>query len=175
MLVRTVDSSIAEVLVAAEQWRELAMPTTADNSIAVVPEPVEHRPGLVARTPGLEPHIHTDTGGNSREEDSNTGGSSREEDKPGQLPLRCQWEDRCRFSPVPGPKTKTMRRWPGQHRRSKQFSSSWQILLKWRSSHSPRSAKELDRTAVWKAGECQSLQFSLSASPADRHNAHRSS
>ena len=112
------------VTVVLEQQRELVTPMTVDSSIAEVLVPVERKRGLVARTLGLEPHTHTDTDGNSRAADSNTdtGGSSRAEDKPGQLPLRCQWEGRCRSSPVPGPTTMTMPRWPGQHRRSKQFS-----------------------------------------------------
>jgi len=101
---------------------------TADSSIAVEPESVEGKRGRVARTPGLESHTHTDTEHSNTVADSSTDtvGSSREEDKPGQLQCQCQWEDRCRFGLLllPGPKTLTMRRWSGQHRRSKHFSPS---------------------------------------------------
>ena len=141
----TADSSIAEVLAAVEQRRELATPTTADSNTAVVPVPVEHRRGLVARTPGLEPHTHTDTG--NTQVDNNTGGSSREEDKLGTLHsdangktdaiLTCAWAE-----------TEQCDESPGQHRRSKQFSSSWQLLLKWRSSHSLCSVDGFGSTAV---------------------------
>ena len=65
---------------------------TEDSSIAEVPVPVERKRGLVARTPGPEPHIHTGTGHSNTAADNNTdmGGNSREEDMPGQLQPRCQ-------------------------------------------------------------------------------------
>ena len=62
-----------------------------DSSIAAVPEAVEDRRGLVACTPGLEPHTRTDTEHSNTVADSNTvmDGNNREEDKPGQL--QYQW------------------------------------------------------------------------------------
>ncbi len=86
------------------------MPTPVDSSIAEALLPVERKRELVARTLGPEPHIHTDTDGNSRVADSNTGtgGNSTEVDKPGQLPLRCQSGFQCRSAPVPEPTTMTV-------------------------------------------------------------------
>lgn len=128
------------VPVVRKQVQELL--TTADSSIAEVLVLVECKRGLVARTRGLEPHIHTGTGHSNIVADSNTvadstdtGCNSREKDKPGQLPLRCRWEYRFRFGFLPpGPKTTTMRRWSGQHRRSRQFLASLQFLLHKQSS-----------------------------------------
>ena len=60
----TADSSPVEELVLAvvERWRESGMPTTADNTIVVASEPVEHKLGLAARKLGPGPHIHSGTG-----------------------------------------------------------------------------------------------------------------
>lgn len=162
------------------------MPTTADSSIAEVLVPVEHRRGLAARTPGLEPHTDTDTdtGHSNTVVDSNTDtdGNSKEEDKPGQFPLQCQWEDRCRFGflLLPGPKTMTMRRWSGQHRRSKQFSPSWQLLLHRQSSTLPTFHYVPPTNWIVppvrgsvNPNSSPTLQLSLSASLASRHNAER--
>jgi hypothetical protein len=115
----TADSSIAEVLV------------TEDSSIAEVLVPVERRRELVARTPGLEPHTHTDTGHSNTVADSSTctDDNSREEDKLDQFQCRWGFQSRCELRLLPGPKTMPMRQWSGQHQRSKRFSPSWQLLL----------------------------------------------
>ena len=111
-----------------------------DSSIAVVLEPVEGKRGLVARTLGLEPHTHTDTGHSNTVADSSmdTGGNSREEDKPGPLSLQSQWEHRFRSQfryvgllhvglhvvLLPGPKTMTGPQRSGRQQTSRHFSPS---------------------------------------------------
>jgi hypothetical protein len=97
---------------------------TADSSIAEVP--VGRRRGLVARTRGLEPHTHTDTGHSNIVADSSTGtdGNSREEDRLGQF--QCQWGFQCRFGLrlLPGLRTTKELRWPEKHTGTKQFLSA---------------------------------------------------
>ena len=82
-----------------EPVRPSKMLGTEDSSIVAVLVPVEHKRGLVARTPGLEPHIHTDTGHSNTAADNNTdsGGNSREEDMLGQLQSRWGFQFRCGF------------------------------------------------------------------------------
>ena len=119
-----------------ERVQESGMPTMADCRIVEVLVSVERKPGLAARTLGLEPHTHTETGHSNSVADSkatasntvthsktDTGGNSREQDTPGQLQSQCQWGCQCRFGILsPGLKTTTKGlRWTQGHTGTKQF------------------------------------------------------
>ena len=101
------------VSVVLERVQASGKPMMADSNIAEVRGLVGRRRGLVEHRRGLEPHTHTDMGHSNIVADSSTGtdGNNMEEDKPGQLPLQCQWEGRCRFGFLlqPGPKILIMR------------------------------------------------------------------